>query len=161
MSSRVFRFVTLDPMTKNAAPARFRYRLLAWIYDLLLLVALLFVTSLGAIALNGGNAVPPGTWWYDVLLATVVAGFYVSFWMHGGQTLGMRAWRLQVVDATLQKPLGFSQAVKRCLSGIPSWLPAGLGFLWMLIDSEQLTWQDRLSGSRVIRLSEPWPTPQQ
>jgi uncharacterized RDD family membrane protein YckC len=142
----------------TAAVARFRFRLLAWIYDLLLLVALLFVTSVIVIGFNGGEAIPPGTWWYDLLLAVIVASFYVSFWINGGQTLGMRAWRLQVVDEQLQ-PLAFSQAIKRCLAGIPTWLPAGIGFLWMLVDAQHLTWQDRLSGSRIIQLSAPSTTP--
>jgi len=118
----------------------------------------LLATSMIAIAFNRGEAIPAGTWWYDLLLALVVASFYLIFWVNGGQTLGMRAWRLKVVDAEL-RPLGFSTAVKRCLAGIPTWLPAGLGFLWMLVDSQQLTWQDRLSGSRIIRLSAPSTAP--
>jgi len=133
------------------ATAHFRFRFFAWIYDLLLLAALLFAISLIAIGFNRGEAIPPGTWWYDLSLAVVVAGFYVSFWINGGQTLGMKAWRLRVVDEQ-QRPLTLSQAVKRCLAGIPTWLPAGIGFLWMLVDAQQLTWQDRLSGSRIIRL---------
>lgn len=142
----------------TATTARFRFRLLAWIYDWLLLLALLFATSVIAIAFNEGEPIPPGTWWYDLLLAAVVASFYVLFWVKGGQTLGMRAWRLKVVDEQL-RPLALSTAVKRCLAGIPTWLPVGLGFLWMLVDSQQLTWQDRLSGSRIIRLSAPSTTP--
>ena len=140
------------------APAHFRFRFLAWLYDLLLLLALLFATSLIAIAINRGQAIPPGTWWYDLLLAAVVVGFYVIFWVKGGQTLGMRAWRLRVVDER-QRPLGFAGAIKRCLAGIPTWLPVGIGFLWMLVDPQQLTWQDRLSGSRVIRLNAPATMP--
>lgn len=138
--------------------ARFRHRLLAWIYDLLLLAALLFVTSFLIVAINGGEAISPGTWWYDLLLAMVVAGFYITFWLKGGQTLGMRAWRLEVVDAQ-QRPLRLPQALKRCLAGIPSWLPVGIGFFWMLVDANQLTWQDRLSDSRVVQVNAPSTTP--
>ena len=32
-----------------------------------------------------------------------------------------------------------------------SWLAAGLGYFWMLIDRDRLTWHDRLSATRVIR----------
>jgi uncharacterized RDD family membrane protein YckC len=33
-----------------------------------------------------------------------------------------------------------------------SWLPLGLGFLWMLVDSQGRAWHDRLSGTRVVEL---------
>jgi uncharacterized RDD family membrane protein YckC len=138
----------------DAPPARFRHRLLAWIYDLCLVIGLLFATGFVALAINGGEAIPAGTGWYRLLLVFVVTSFYVGFWVKGGQTLGMKAWRLVLVDDQ-HRTLGLGHAIRRCLAAIPTWLPAAAGFLWMLVDAHQLTWQDRLSGSRVVQLSAP------
>ncbi len=139
---------------QDAQPARFRHRLLAWIYDILLVIGLLFAAGFVALAINGGETIPPGTWWYRLLLVGVVLSFYIGFWINGGQTLGMKAWRLVLTDKQ-NRTLGLPQAVGRCLAAIPTWLPGAAGFFWMLVDTQQLTWQDRLSHSRVIQLNAP------
>lgn len=139
---------------RDAPPARFRHRLLACIYDLCLVIGLLFATGFAVLAFNGGEAIPAGTGWYRLLLVVVVASFYIGFWVKGGQTLGMKAWRLVLVDDQ-HRTLGLAQAIVRCVAGIPTWLPAAAGFLWMLVDADQRTWQDRLSGSRVVQVNAP------
>jgi uncharacterized RDD family membrane protein YckC len=40
----------------------------------------------------------------------------------------------------------------RFLVAIPSLAFAGLGFLWMLIDKDKMTWYDRFSESVIVRL---------
>ena len=35
-------------------------------------------------------------WWYQPLQALVVAAYFVFSWLRGGQTLGMRPWRIRV-----------------------------------------------------------------
>jgi uncharacterized RDD family membrane protein YckC len=56
----------------------------------------------------------------------------------------MRAWRL-VLTGRDRSTVGLGQATVRFFAGWISILPAGLGFLWSLIDRERLTWHDRLS----------------
>jgi uncharacterized RDD family membrane protein YckC len=60
----------------------------------------------------------------------------------------MQSWGLRVAlpDGQL---LGYKSATLRFVTALVSWLPAGLGFLWQLWDKENLTWHDRLSGSRL------------
>jgi uncharacterized RDD family membrane protein YckC len=83
------------------------------------------------------------------LLIITIVGFHIWFWSHGGQSLGMRAWRLQVVrDDGL--PLGFKDALKRYLAAIISALPLGLGFIWSLFDAQRLTWHDHWSKTRLV-----------
>lgn len=81
-----------------------------------------------------------------------ITGLYaVSSWGRGGQTLGMRAWRLRVTAPDG----GFADARalwKRYLVGTLSLLLGGLGFWWAWFDRERLTWHDRASGTRTERL---------
>ena len=46
-------------------------------------------------------------------------------------------------------------AIVRLGAAILSWLPLGLGFIWVLFDSDRLTWHDRLSGTRLVLLPKP------
>jgi uncharacterized RDD family membrane protein YckC len=119
-------------------------------YDWLLLVSVLFAVTLVLIAVRGGDAIPPGTWWYGPLLIIAAFAFYGWFWTHGGQTLGMRAWRLRVVQANGQ-PLSWPRATARFVASLSLFLPPGLGLLWMLVDPEHRCWHDRLSRTRVVR----------
>lgn len=126
-------------------------RLAAIAYDLLLLAALLFVFTLVVLFARGGRAVSPGTWWFELSLLGVCAAFFIGFWVHGGQTLGMRAWRLKIVDRE-GRPVGWRRASGRWLAAAVSALPAGLGFWWSLVDRDGLCWHDRWSGTRLTRL---------
>ncbi|HBZ48578.1 MAG TPA: hypothetical protein DEO93_15690, partial [Stenotrophomonas sp.] len=82
----------------------------------------------------------------------VVTGVYaVESWRRGGQTLGMRPWRLQVVGADGTAPTR-RQLWLRYAVGTLSVLLGGLGLWWALIDRQRLTWHDRASGTRLVRL---------
>lgn len=95
-----------------------------------------------------------------VLLYLALAyGFFTWFWTHGGQTLGMRAWKIQVVGADNQ-PISQQQASLRFLWSAVCWLSLGIGFLVSLTDRDKLAWNDRHSGTRLIRVEKPlawWP----
>jgi uncharacterized RDD family membrane protein YckC len=77
--------------------------------------------------------------------------FYGWFWMHGGQTLGMRAWRLQIRNLR-SGPINWWQVLLRFMLAIPSGFFFGLGYLWMLVDKRRLTWHDRYSETCVVQL---------
>jgi uncharacterized RDD family membrane protein YckC len=124
-------------------------RVAAGFYDSLLLIGVLVIPTLIAIALRGGESIPPGNLLYQFLLIATTAGFFIGFWMHGGQTLGMRAWRLRVTGIT-GEPITLRTGLKRFVASILALAPLGLGVLWMLIDSQNLSWADRLSDTRVI-----------
>lgn len=135
-------------------PAPLGRRLAAFVYDGLLVMALWFLVGFIALAFTAGEAVPVGHPLFSTILFGLTALFFIVFWTHGGQTLGMRAWRLQVrrVDG---KPLNSTQAFWRLLLAIPSWLFAGLGVLAMLFDDERRALQDRLSATEVILIPPP------
>ncbi|MDT8895392.1 RDD family protein [Halomonas sp. I1] len=77
--------------------------------------------------------------------------FFAFFWMRGGMTLGMQAWRLRV-QTTEGKAIGLRQSLVRYLVGALSWGIFGLGHLWVLFDAERRSWADIASGTRVVVL---------
>ena len=132
------------------APAGLLRRLAAGVYDALLLLALLMIGSVPLVALLGAP-VPAGSWTYQLALLLLGLAFFAGFWSHGGQTLGMRAWRLKVT-ATSGAPLSPRAALIRYLAALVSLAALGIGFIWMLFDPDGLTWHDRWSHSRVVVL---------
>ncbi|MCB1639748.1 MAG: RDD family protein, partial [Thiothrix sp.] len=72
------------------------------------------------------------------------------FWTHGGQTLGMRAWKIRVTDE-YGRTLNWQQAFFRYTMAILSWLMLGVGFWIAIFDPQKLAWHDRLSRTRLIR----------
>jgi uncharacterized RDD family membrane protein YckC len=126
-------------------------RLAAVCYDLLLVAALLFCFTLVVLAMRLGEAVPPGSWWFPFALIGVAMAFFCGFWVHGGQTVGMRAWRIRVVRDD-GGALGWPRATARFAAGIVAALPAGLGLWWSVFDGRNRAWHDRWTGTRVVRV---------
>jgi uncharacterized RDD family membrane protein YckC len=122
----------------------------AILYDALLVLALLFVTTIPFIAMRGGEPVnPDDNLAYQTCLAVVVYVFFTGFWTYKGRTLGMQSWRLRVETPTGELP-SLAQATARFFGALLSVLPLGLGFFWQLFDEDGLTWHDRLSGTRLV-----------
>lgn len=136
--------------------AGFGRRFAALIYDSFLLVALLMIYTGVPVVLTHHAILPEtsGAWAYvyQAGLITVVAAYYIVNWVRSGQTLGMRAWHLRAVSAA-GKPLTLHAAALRFLCGLIAWGPAALGVLWLYVDAEHLAWHDRLSNTRVVRLT--------
>lgn len=104
-------------------------RLVAMLYDGMLILALLFFISMILVVIGTKLLMPVGTVaqqaqvlpaWYRNLVLTpsfvlTLIGFYGVFWRKSGQTLGMQTWRLKTMnrDGSL---LTWGQAVKRILS---------------------------------------------
>jgi len=146
---------TPDPIP--AAPGLAR-RLAAILYDGLLLAALWLVATALLLAVSGGSLADPDrplwllyTLRFGLLLVTFL--FFTGFWTHGGQTLGMRAWRLKLVSAN-GGPVNRKQALWRFAAAIPSVGACGLGLFWMLLDQERCAVHDRLSGTRLVLLAK-------
>ncbi len=127
-------------------------RLAAACYDLLLLGGLLITTSFPILIARGDGAVPAGNVAYQAFLAVQAAAFFIFFWWRGGQTLGMRAWNIRVEDDRGDS-LRLTACCGRFAAALLSVAALGLGFLWALGDPARRTWHDRLSGSRVVRVT--------
>lgn len=134
----------------------FLRRLGAQIYDALLLLAVWFLATAIALPFNHGQAFTSSQWFFPFYLLTVSLVFYVWFWTHGGQTLGMRAWKIKVLNTEFQA-ISWQQAVMRFFAAGISWLFFGLGFVWVVMDRQGLAWHDKLSATRLVQLSTEKP----
>lgn len=84
-------------MESNLSQPGFFRRLLVIFYDSLLLIGLLFATSLPTVMIAGGPPKSPlAIMLFRLYLLTVWFVFLGGFWVHGGQTPGMRAWRVRL-----------------------------------------------------------------
>ena len=143
----------------TALPATLALRLLAGLYDALPVLALWFVAVLLALALTGGTLDVhrlPHKLLVQALLLAFTAAYFVVSWRRGGQTIGMRAWRLRVVRAD-GTPLDTRQAIVRFLVSVISLAAVGLGFWWALFDAQNRTWHDLAAGTVMVRLEKTGP----
>ena len=125
------------------SPGFFRH-LAIIIYDALLLLAVLFLATAIALPFNNGEAFTNTEYLFPLYLLTISFLFYGWFWTHGGQTLGMKTWKvkLQTID---RQSITWRIALKRFFLAIISWGTLGLGVLWKLIDKNQQTFHDNFS----------------
>lgn len=151
-------------MSSEFPRAGFLKRVLVIVYDLLAVIALLMLTTVVnfiVISLLEGNGLMSiagyvdhsaylnDQWWFQVELILVTWLFYAWFWYDGGQTLGMRSWRLKLQSADGQ-PLTFARCVLRALYAI-----GGLGNLLVLFTpNTKLALQDKLTGTEVVVLTK-------
>ncbi len=80
-----------------------------------------------------------------VAAAVLIAMFYGFVWVcAGGQTPGMRALRLTLINFDGYQPDGTSRWL-RYLGACLGYCAGGLGLLWALLDEESLAWHDHIS----------------
>ena len=87
--------------------------------------------------------------WVLWITCWLIAGAYALLsWHRGGQTLGMRPWRLHVTDAQGERATWRALAIRYVVATFSLGL-AGLGFWWAWIDRDRLAWHDRASNTRM------------
>lgn len=136
-------------------------RIAAMLYDSLLIFAIWIMVGfvvLSAFGLEQARTVDGATVVldphvrYTLFTAMLVSAwlFFAFFWTHSGQTLGMQAWRVRVVDHA-GGTISWQQSLQRFAVAIPSLLLAGIGYWWTLLDRERRSWPDLVSHSRIVR----------
>ena len=141
----------------SAYPAPAGWRLLALAYDLLPMIPLLFLISGLFLWLNGGHTIEgrPALQWLALLCSWAAVGaYFVYSWRRGGQTMGMRPWRLRVV-AQDGKPASVESLWLRYAVAM---FTLGLGLAWALFDRDRRALYDRAAGTFFVRL-QPAPKP--
>lgn len=141
---------TTSTQRNQAYPAHLGWRLLSITYDALPLIAILFFSSIVLLAVHGGKPATPGTPWafFTILVYWSIVGAYAVFsWYRGGQTMGMRPWRLLVVTKD-----GANASIKAlCLRYAIASLSGGLVLLWCLFDSQKRGLHDIATGTLMVR----------
>ncbi|MFT4045197.1 MAG: RDD family protein [Solimonas sp.] len=166
-------------MTEVLPPAPLWRRLLAAVYDSLLLLGIWVVALLADVLVRDALGAARNWTALRAYLFGIGLIFFAWFWTHGGQTLGMRAWRLRTQRGD-GRALSWSSAAVRYAVMLCAWgivlapafarLPrlrdephagpaaiacaalAAAGLLGMLLDPRRRTPQDWLSGTLTIVL---------
>ena len=132
-------------------PALVGWRLLALAYDAFPVLALWFVVAAGFTAAHGDAIRGGALGLLEFAALWLVSGLYATLsWRRGGRTIGMRPWRLRVVDPAGGAPGWRALWVRYAVGGV-SLLLGGLGFWWAWVDRDRLTWHDRASRTRLLR----------
>jgi uncharacterized RDD family membrane protein YckC len=172
----------MDGKSAAGSPAGLWRRLAALFYDLLLVVALAFFATFAMLPLTGGEAILSSTQGaighaYHAVLLLITFGSFGRCWTHGGQTLGMKAWRIELQTAAggrLNWPgaagrflLGTGMAILAVLGAWylrrPANLIAGAGaaalvapfalnFGWIPFNAARQSLQDVAGSARVVRV---------
>ena len=173
-------------MPVSPHPPGFLRRLAAMVYDLLLLLAVWFIAiSLATVAtwlVTGSTDISRHNIAF-LYMDLVTFLFFGWFWTHGGQTLGMRAWKLRIQQGD-GKTITWRQVAIRFITALPAWivlfigitltagiplhaypwleqlsrLPKGLilivGIFWLVFDQWPDGWRDKISDTRIIKLNK-------
>ena len=134
-------------------PAGFLKRVLALVYDSLLIGAIVLVLSLLLVFVNGGYPESGSFVSFIQFFILVFAGpiFYSYFWLaNKGQTTGMQAWKIQLVTID-ETELNIKKTMLRCLISTISFVCFGMGYLWIHYDKDNLSWSDILTKTKIIR----------
>lgn len=148
--------------------AGFFRRIAAMIYDLLVAVAvgmcaaMVIIFSMILLLENGALSMGEyehtsdliqNSWEYKAVIQSWVllwvVGFFLWFWKNGGQTIGMRAWRLRLFS-TNERPLSYSRALLRIICSI-----GGIGTLLVFLDvKNKQSLQDRIANTEMLVLTK-------
>lgn len=133
-------------------------RLAAGVYDMLVLAGVLFFAAfpLPLIPEDVRTVLAVRLGVQAYLLAVIVL-YFAGLWVHSGQTVGMRAWRLKLLDRAHGHTPGWPTALRRLLLAVLAWAPLGAGVLWAWLDRDGLAWHDRLTRTRLVVLPVPPP----
>lgn len=136
-------------------------RFAAIIYDTLILGCLVFLAWQPVPLLPDDLYPALGRLMRLAYLIAICFLFFGWFWCHGGQTIGMRAWRIKLVASTssgqsetILPAVTWHAAWLRFISAMLSWAIIGIGFIWALFHHNKLAWHDIFSHTKLIVLSK-------
>lgn len=127
-------------------------RLLAMIYDGLVLLALLIVASAVALPFGDADKVAFRDVWFTAWLLFVCFAYLGGCWRYGGMTMGMRAWRIRLVSGN-DRAVTWPRCLLRFLVGCISLGLFGLGVFWALLDSSNRAWHDLAAQTLLVRFA--------
>jgi len=167
------------PSTIDAACPLWR-RLCALLYDAVAVIAIVMVVGLLCELATRGQLITTGAqvriaWWYQPLQGAVVAAYFLVSWLRGGQTLGMRPWRVRVTGSDGSGLTPRQALVRLVVAALPLVLlllapslglrtavwAVGMGWAaWFgvaVLDRRRRAMHDLAAGSEMRRLGSPRP----
>ena len=131
-------------------PAGLGRRLGAMLYDSLLILALFFLTGFIWVPLSGDVVTGPA---FQLTLLGEIIAFFGYCWHKQGETLGMRAWKIRVVDENGELP-SWKQIFLRLLIAPLSLACFAVGYAWLYLGERKQTWHDRASATFVVHIPD-------
>jgi len=128
-------------------------RLLAMLYDCLVLLALLIVASALALPFGDTEKIAFKDFWFTLWLFAVSFAYLAGCWRYGGMTMGMRAWRVRLVSAN-DRAVTWPRCLLRFLVACISVGAFGLGVFWALLDTNNRTWHDLAAQTLLVRFAK-------
>jgi len=135
-------------MRSNLPTVSFRRRLAALVYDVIAVTAVVYFAAFIPVLAAGGNALAPGNPLFALYLLLVIFAYFAISWRRG-RTLGMQAWKIEIIDKDGARPNARAVVLRFLAAGIALAL-GGLGYLVALLDRQRRTWPDRWSGTRLV-----------
>jgi len=135
-------------------PAHLTRVLGAIIYDLIIVFAIIFIAAQWFPLIPESLQADPAINLFKQVYILGISFIYFAYsWRRGGQTIGMKSWRLRLQSSEPEKPeISWRQCLIRYSVSIFSWLLAGLGFLWTLFSPQHRSWHDLASNTHLIVL---------
>ncbi len=150
-------------------PAGLGRRIAALAYDALLLFGLLFFLSIPVVVSFDVRYGEPGYLLYLAYIHAITFVFLGWFWVHQGQTLGMRAWHLHlkpIEGDSMDWKLSLRRYLAALLFWVPGWtvtqladqggytllglVPLLIDYGWAFTNPRRLALHDLLSRSRLV-----------
>jgi len=119
------------------------------VYESLLLSGIAFFAGL---LFLGATGMSPSGWLrhvFQVYLFLVIGIYFVGSWLHRGQTLAMKTWKLRLVGAGGAR-ITLRQAILRYVCAWPCLVLGGIGILYAPFDRERRFLHDRLAGTCIV-----------
>ncbi len=88
-----------------------------------------------------------------IIFGLIIFSLYFYFawsWVKGGQTLGMKAWKIQIMQNN-GKNITHQQALIRFVLAIVSFMLMGFGFIYQLFNKDNLALHDKYSHTQLRR----------
>lgn len=144
----------MNTQYKNVYPLK---RIVASIYDGLLLLSVIFVLGYLSIFISNGlnwelpedpsQPILPG--WYALLLISFSSwSFFSLFWIRGNKTLGMAVWKIEIYSIEGNK-ITLTQTFKRFFCNLIIVLMLGIPLLQIYFTKEKVAFNDLVSGTRL------------
>ena len=134
----------------TSAPASLGLRLTALLYDFFPLLGLWFFAGAIGLSVAGDENRLARNFVIQMLVLLFTASYFVISWTRGGQTIGMRAWRLRLTNDDGSRVTA-PRAVLRFILASLSFALLGAGFWWQFVDREKRTAHDAIAHTRMVR----------
>jgi uncharacterized RDD family membrane protein YckC len=137
--------------------ARLPRILAAIIYDIIIVFAIIFLAAQWFPYIPESlQSTLPVRLFKQVYMLSIGFIYFAYSWRRGGQTIGMKSWRIKLTQEKDQSPvISLQQCAIRYCVAIISWLTVGLGFLWIVLSKQHKSWHDHASSTCLCMVPKP------